>query len=80
VRLKQTDNNNKTTREVVLHLFHPQHLGGRGRQISLNFRPAWSTELVPGQSRLQRETPLLKNKQTNKQTKPKQVQKASQFN
>jgi len=30
---------------------------------SLSLRPAWSTEQVPGQSELHRETPFLKEKQ-----------------
>lgn len=45
-----------------------QHLGGRGRQISVNLRPAWCTEFQD----CQRNT-VWKNKnkkQTNKQTKP----------
>jgi hypothetical protein len=31
-----------------IHL-QSQHLGDRGRQLSINLRPAWSTELVPEQ-------------------------------
>ena len=31
-------------------------LGGRGRQISMSLKPAWSTQEVPGQSRLHRQT------------------------
>jgi hypothetical protein len=48
----------------------PQHLGNRGRQISGSSRPAWSTELVLGQTRLHRETLSQKNQnQTNKNPK-----------
>jgi len=37
---------------------HPslQCLEGRGRQIAVNLRPAWSTNLVPGQIWLHKET------------------------
>jgi hypothetical protein len=41
-----------------------QHLGGRGRQISVSFRPAWSRCRVPGQPGLHRE--ILPQKQINK--------------
>ena len=37
----------------AVHSFNP---GGRGKWISVSLRPAWSTELVPGQLRLQTET------------------------
>jgi hypothetical protein len=39
-----------------------QHLGGRVRQISVSWRPAWSTESVPGQPGLHRETLSQKKK------------------
>ena len=38
-----------------------QHSGGRGRRISVNLKPVWST--VPGQPRLHRETLSQKTKQ-----------------
>ena len=41
---------------VVTHTFNPEHLAGRGRRISVSLMPAWSTEYVPGQSRLYRKT------------------------
>ena len=42
-----------------------QHSGGRGRQISVSSRPAWSTELVPGQApKLQRNPVAEKKKPT----------------
>jgi hypothetical protein len=54
---------------VVTHAFDPStweaEAGG-----SLNSRPAWSTELVPGHPRLRRET-FLKNKQKTKNKKQK---------
>lgn len=36
---------------------HPQSqdLGGRGTQISVSSRPAWSTQYIPGQPGLRRE-------------------------
>ena len=47
----------------VAHTFNPStHLVGRGRQISVSSRPAWSTNQVPGQL----ETQSQKTKQTNK--------------
>jgi hypothetical protein len=36
--------------------FQSQHLGGRGRQIAVSSRPAWTTEWVLGQLELHRET------------------------
>jgi hypothetical protein len=52
---------------VVAHAFNPSiweaEVGG-----FLSSSPAWSTELVPGQPGLHRETLSRKNKQTNKQT------------
>lgn len=50
-----------------------EHLGGRGRLVSVNSIPAWSArarglqELVPGQLLLYRET--LSHQTKNKQTK-----------
>ena len=49
---------------VMVHAFVPsvqeaeagRFLWGRGRQISVSLRPAWSTKWVPGQLRLHRET------------------------
>jgi hypothetical protein len=38
-----------------------QHSGGRSRRISVSLRLAWSSELVPGKTELQR-NPALKNK------------------
>lgn len=32
------------------------HWGGRSRRIFMNQRPAWSTQLIPGQPRLYKET------------------------
>ena len=39
-----------------------QHSGGRGREISVSSRPAWSTNWVPGQTGLHRETLSWKTK------------------
>jgi hypothetical protein len=58
---------------VVVHPFDPSTWEAEaGRFLSL--RPAWSTEWVPGQPGLHRETLFWKNKQTNKQ-KTKQNKK-----
>ena len=34
---------------MVVHTFLSQHLGGRGRLVSVNSRTAWSTKQVVGQ-------------------------------
>jgi hypothetical protein len=39
-----------------------------GRQISVNRRPAWTTELVPGQAELHKETLSRKTKPNEKRT------------
>jgi hypothetical protein len=59
---------------VVAHAFNPSTWEAEAGEF-LSSRPAWSTELVPGQPGLHRET--LSRKQTNKQTnkKPKQKKK-----
>lgn len=49
------------------------HPGGRSRQISESSRSAWSTQPVPGQPGLHRET--LFQKQTNKTKQLKKKQK-----
>ena len=57
---------------MVVHVFNPSTLGGRGRQISVSLRPAWSTELVLATQRnpgLKNKTRKLLNKQTNKTQK-----------
>jgi hypothetical protein len=51
---------------VVAHAFNPS-TGEAEAGRFLSSRPAWSTEWVPGQPGLYRET-LSQNKQTNKQT------------
>jgi hypothetical protein len=43
------------------------HLGGKSRWISVNLRPAWSTERVPEQPGLYRETLFLKTKKEKKE-------------
>jgi hypothetical protein len=52
---------------VVAHAFNPSTREAEAGRF-LSSRPAWSTELVPGQPGLYRET-LSQKKQTNKQTK-----------
>jgi hypothetical protein len=52
---------------VVVHAFNPSTLEAEAGGF-LSSRPAWSTEWVPGQPGLYRET-LSRKKQTNKQTK-----------
>ena len=51
---------------------YSQHLGGRSRWIFVSLRPVWSTERVPGQPALHRET-LSQN--TNKKKKNKEKRK-----
>ena len=34
---------------LVVYAFSSSSQGGRGRQISVSLRPAWSTKRVPGQ-------------------------------
>lgn len=41
------------------------HTGGRGRQIAMSSRPAWTMQKVPGQPGLQTET-LSQNRTTTK--------------
>jgi hypothetical protein len=54
---------------VVVHAFNPTALeGGKGRQISVSFRPAWSTKQVPEQPGLLQGEPGLKTQNQ----KPKQ--------
>jgi hypothetical protein len=54
---------------VVAHAFNPSTWEAEAGGF-LSSRPAWSTERVPGQPGLHRETLSRKtNKQTNKQTK-----------
>ena len=50
-----------------VHLF--RHSGGTGKWISVNSKPAWSTERVPGQLELHRENQSQKQNKTNKQKK-----------
>jgi hypothetical protein len=52
-------------RRVVAHAFNPSTWKAEAGGF-LSLRPAWSTEWVPGQPGLHRET-LSQNKQTNKQ-------------
>jgi hypothetical protein len=64
----------KTSRAVVAHTFNPSTWEAEASGY-LSLRPAWSTEWVPEQPGLHRETlsrknkTKQKNKQTNKQTK-----------
>ena len=51
---------------VIAHRFKSQNSEGRGRQISLSLRTAWSTKRVPGQPVLHRETVSKTNKKKNK--------------
>jgi hypothetical protein len=55
---------------MVAHAFNPSTWEAEAGKF-LSSRPAWSTDLVPGQPGLHRETLSreTKNKQTNKQTK-----------
>jgi hypothetical protein len=60
----------------VLHTFNPSiHSGGRGRQISVNSRPTWSTEPVPGQSGLHKETLSQNNNNNNNNERKKEKKK-----
>jgi hypothetical protein len=62
---------------MVVHAFNPSTWEAEAGKF-LSLRPAWSTELVPGQPGLYRETLVLKkqkNKQTNKQNPNKQTNK-----
>ena len=56
----------------MVHAFNPS-IWEAETDGFLSSRQAWSTELVPGQPRLHRET--LSQKQTNKQTKKPNKQK-----
>jgi hypothetical protein len=49
--------------------FQSQHSGSRGQWISVSLRPVWSTEQVPGQPGLHRETLSQKTK-TKAHAKP----------
>jgi hypothetical protein len=63
-----------STPAMVAHAFNPSTWEAEaGRFLSL--RPAWSTEWVPRQPRLHRETLSRKQKQTNKQTKQNKQRK-----
>ena len=33
--------------DMVLHIFNPKSLGGKSRQISVTWRPSWSTQGAP---------------------------------
>jgi hypothetical protein len=65
---------------VVVHAFNPSTWEGEAGGFLIS-RPAWSTEYVPGQPGLYRETlpqkrkKQNKTKQTNKQTKQKRKKK-----
>jgi hypothetical protein len=49
-----------------------QHSGSRGKWISVNLKPAWSTDQIPGQPGLHSDTLFLKNKnKTNKRKRKK---------
>jgi hypothetical protein len=69
---------------MVAHAFNPSTWEAEAGRF-LSSRPAWSTEWVPGQPGLHRETlprkPNQPNKQTNKQnkTRKQQQQKESQM-
>jgi hypothetical protein len=54
---------------MAAHTFNPITQGGRGKWISVNLRPTCSTEQVPGQPRLHKETlsGITKPNHTNKQ-------------
>jgi hypothetical protein len=62
----------------VAHAFNPStwetEAGG-----FLSSRPAWSTELIPGQPELHRETMSQKNKNKNKNKQTKQKTKQKQI-
>ena len=49
--------------DMVAYAFNPSTLGDRGRQIFVNWRPALSTQLAPGQPEPHSKT-LSQNKQT----------------
>jgi hypothetical protein len=53
--------------DVVSHAFNPRTRRAEGRESFELERAAWSTEAVPGQPGLPRETLTSKTKQTNKQ-------------
>ena len=55
----------------------PQPLGGRGRWISMSLRPAWSTELVPGQPRVYQETLSQKTKNHDRGLKDSLTEKTT---
>ena len=46
-----------------------QHSGGRGRSIPVSLKPAWSTELAPGQLGLSQKMQTTVRKQTNQREK-----------
>jgi hypothetical protein len=58
----------KGSRAVVAHTFNPSTREAEAGGF-LSSRPAWSTELVPGQPELHRELLTRKNKQTKNKTK-----------
>jgi hypothetical protein len=64
----QAIKNNRNIWAVVAHAFNPStweaEIGG-----FLSLRPAWSTEWVPGQPRLHRETLSQKKKRKKKKKK-----------
>jgi hypothetical protein len=74
----------KASLAVVAHAFNPSTWEAEAGRF-LSSRPAWSTEWVPGQPGLYRETLSPTNKQTNKQTNnptqpnPTQTKKAKYF-
>jgi hypothetical protein len=61
---------------MVAHTFDPSTWEAEAGGF-LSSRSAWSTEWVPGQPELHRETLSQKNKQTNKQNKTKKQEKHS---
>ena len=42
--------------QMSLAMVASQHLGGRGKWVSVSSRPTWSTERLLGQPRLHKET------------------------
>ena len=68
---------------VVAHTFNPKHSGGRAGDLceSMNSRPSWSTELVPGLSQDYTKKPQwVQEKEREKERERKREREREAFN